>query len=71
MVVVAGHDDFDFAELRDATQAVLAGAEMIAAGRDRTFPAADGLWPGHRRDRGRAGVRHRAHGARSSASPTR
>jgi ribonucleotide monophosphatase NagD (HAD superfamily) len=44
--VVAGHDDFTFAELRDATQAVLAGAEMIAAGRDRTFPVADGLWPG-------------------------
>jgi HAD superfamily hydrolase (TIGR01450 family) len=46
VVVVAGHDDFTFAELRDATQAVLAGAEMIAAGRDRTFPAADGQWPG-------------------------
>jgi glycerol-1-phosphatase len=46
IVVIAGHDGFDFAELRTATQAVLAGAEMIAAGRDRTFPAADGLWPG-------------------------
>ncbi|HWE32023.1 MAG TPA: HAD-IIA family hydrolase [Solirubrobacteraceae bacterium] len=46
VVVVAGHDDFNFAELRDATQAVLAGAEMLAAGRDRTFPAEDGLWPG-------------------------
>ena len=46
VVVVAGHDDFDFAELREGTQAVLSGAEMIAAGRDRTFPAADGLWPG-------------------------
>lgn len=46
VVVIAGHDDFTFAELRDATQAVLAGAEMIAAGRDRTFPAADGQWPG-------------------------
>ena len=46
VVVVAGHDDFDFAELKEATQAVLAGAEMIAAGRDRTFPAADGEWPG-------------------------
>jgi glycerol-1-phosphatase len=45
LVVVAGHDDFSFAELRTATQAVLAGAEMIAAGRDRTFPAADGQWP--------------------------
>lgn len=46
IVVVAGHDDFDFAELRTATQAVLNGAEMLAAGRDRTFPAADGQWPG-------------------------
>jgi glycerol 3-phosphatase-2 len=46
LVVVAGHDGFDFAELRIATQAVLGGAEMIAADRDRTFPGADGQWPG-------------------------
>ncbi len=46
IVVIAGHDDFDFAELRIATQAVLRGAEMIAAGRDRTYPVGDGLWPG-------------------------
>jgi HAD superfamily hydrolase (TIGR01450 family) len=46
VVVVASHDEFAFAELRTATQAVLRGAEMIAAGRDRTFPAADGPWPG-------------------------
>jgi ribonucleotide monophosphatase NagD (HAD superfamily) len=46
VVVVAAHDDFDSDELREATQAVLAGAEMIAAGRDRTFPAEDGMWPG-------------------------
>lgn len=46
IVVVACHDDFTFDELRTATQAVLNGAEMIAAGRDRTFPAADGYWPG-------------------------
>ena len=46
VVVVAAHDAFTYAELRTATQAVLAGAEMIAAGRDRTFPAADGVWPG-------------------------
>ena len=45
IVVVAGHDDFTFDELRIATQAVLNGAEMIAAGRDRTFPASDGYWP--------------------------
>ena len=46
VVVVAGHDDFCFEELKTATQAVLGGAEMVAAGRDRTFPAADGPWPG-------------------------
>jgi glycerol 3-phosphatase-2 len=46
LVVVAGHDRFDFEELRIATQALLAGAEMLAADRDRTFPAADGQRPG-------------------------
>jgi len=45
-VVVAGHDGFDYDELRIATQALLAGAEMVAADRDRTFPAADGHRPG-------------------------
>jgi glycerol-1-phosphatase len=45
IVIVACHDDFTFDELRTATQAVLNGAEMIAAGRDRTFPASDGYWP--------------------------
>jgi HAD superfamily hydrolase (TIGR01450 family) len=46
LVVIAGHDDLRFEELRIATQAVLAGAEMISAGRDRTFPEDDGLTPG-------------------------
>jgi HAD superfamily hydrolase (TIGR01450 family) len=46
LVVVAGHDQLHFGELRDATQAVLRGAEMIAAGRDPTFPREDGPWPG-------------------------
>ncbi len=46
LVVVAGHEEFRFAELRTATQAVLAGAEMIAAGRDRTFPSSQGTSPG-------------------------
>lgn len=46
VVVVAGHDAFDYGELRHATQAALAGAELIAAGRDRTFPQQDGAWPG-------------------------
>jgi glycerol-1-phosphatase len=46
IVVVAGHDEFDFDELRTATQAVLDGAEMLAANRDRTFPTDDGFSPG-------------------------
>jgi glycerol 3-phosphatase-2 len=46
VVVIAGDDDFHFAQLRDATQAALAGAELIAAGRDRTFPTESGIWPG-------------------------
>jgi len=46
VLVVAGHDEFTFTELQDGTRAVLAGADMIAAGRDRTFPGEDGLRPG-------------------------
>jgi HAD superfamily hydrolase (TIGR01450 family) len=46
LVVVAGHDEFDYAELRNATQALLSGAELIAANRDATFPREDGMWPG-------------------------
>jgi HAD superfamily hydrolase (TIGR01450 family) len=46
LVVVAAHEGFDYSELRTATTAVLAGAELIAAGRDATYPSPDGLWPG-------------------------
>jgi HAD superfamily hydrolase (TIGR01450 family) len=46
VVVVAGHDDFDYVELREATQATLRGAFLLGAGRDRTFPMPDGPWPG-------------------------
>jgi HAD superfamily hydrolase (TIGR01450 family) len=46
IVVAAGHDAFDFRELRIATQAVLRGAELIGVTRDRTFPMPDGPWPG-------------------------
>ncbi len=46
LVVVAGHDDLHLRELRDATQALLAGAEMIATDRDPTFPVEEGVWPG-------------------------
>ncbi|HEX2087204.1 MAG TPA: HAD-IIA family hydrolase [Solirubrobacteraceae bacterium] len=45
VVVVAGHERFDYDELRAATQAVLRGAELIGAGRDATFPMPDGPWP--------------------------
>ncbi|UUY02437.1 HAD-IIA family hydrolase [Svornostia abyssi] len=46
VAVVSGHERFDFAELRDATTAVLRGATLIATSRDPTYPTADGLWPG-------------------------
>ncbi len=46
VVVAAGHDRLVFEELKVATQALLAGADFVAAGRDRTFPMPDGMWPG-------------------------
>jgi HAD superfamily hydrolase (TIGR01450 family) len=46
VVVVAAHDDFDYAELRGAIQAVLRGADLLATARDPTYPQPDGLWPG-------------------------
>jgi HAD superfamily hydrolase (TIGR01450 family) len=46
VVVLAAHDALDYAELRGAVQAVLAGAALLCAGRDATFPMADGPWPG-------------------------
>jgi glycerol-1-phosphatase len=46
LVVIAGHDDVRFIHLREAIQSVLAGAEMIATNRDRTYPTDEGLSPG-------------------------
>jgi glycerol 3-phosphatase-2 len=46
VVVVAAHDTFGYDELRGAVQAVLAGAELVCAGRDPIFPMPDGPWPG-------------------------
>jgi HAD superfamily hydrolase (TIGR01450 family) len=46
VVVVGGHRDLHYAELRDATRSVLRGAELIGTGRDATFPTADGPAPG-------------------------
>ena len=46
VVVVGGHDELSYAELRTATQAVLRGADLVGATRDATFPMPDGPWPG-------------------------
>jgi glycerol-1-phosphatase len=46
VVVVGGHDQLVYEELKLATQAVLRGAELVGATRDRTFPMPDGPWPG-------------------------
>ena len=46
LVVIAGHDDLRYRELRIAAQAVIRGAELIGLSRDRTFPMPDGPWPG-------------------------
>jgi glycerol-1-phosphatase len=45
LVVVGGHEQFDFAELRAATRAVANGAQLFAAGRDRFVPTEDGPEP--------------------------
>jgi HAD superfamily hydrolase (TIGR01450 family) len=45
VVVVAAHDGFHYGELRGAVNGVLRGAELLAAGRDATFPMPDGPWP--------------------------
>ncbi len=46
VVVVAGHDRFDYEELREAMQAVRAGAVLLGANRDPSFPMPGGYWPG-------------------------
>jgi len=46
VVVIAGHDRFDYDELRYAVRAILDGARAICTSRDATFPMDDGPWPG-------------------------
>jgi HAD superfamily hydrolase (TIGR01450 family) len=46
VVVVAGHEQLVYDELRFATQALLRGAAFVGAARDRTYPQPDGPWPG-------------------------
>ncbi len=45
VVVVGGHDRFDYDELRSATTAILNGAALYATARDAVFPAHDGPRP--------------------------
>jgi HAD superfamily hydrolase (TIGR01450 family) len=46
VVVAVAHRDFNYTELLAATRAILAGAELIAGGRDRNYPTAGGVAPG-------------------------
>jgi glycerol 3-phosphatase-2 len=46
VVVVAGTDRVDYEDLKEASLAVRAGADFLAAGRDPTYPTPDGPWPG-------------------------
>jgi glycerol-1-phosphatase len=46
VVVVAGTTDLSYADLRNAIQAVVRGADLLATARDPTYPQPDGLWPG-------------------------
>lgn len=45
-VLVSGHEDFTYAEIRAAAMAARAGAPLLATGRDPTMPMPDGPWPG-------------------------
>jgi len=45
VVVVGGHEGFDYRELRAAAAAVQGGATLLATGRDAVFPMPDGPWP--------------------------
>lgn len=45
LVVVGGHEAFDYDELRMATVAVHCGAMLVATNRDMTFPAPGGPMP--------------------------
>jgi glycerol 3-phosphatase-2 len=46
VVVVAGTTNLVYDDLRQATQAVMRGADLLATSRDPTYPQPDGLWPG-------------------------
>jgi glycerol-1-phosphatase len=45
VVVVGGHPDFGYEELRISTIALRSGAALYATGRDAVYPMSDGPWP--------------------------
>lgn len=45
-VMVSGHEEFSYPELRAAAMAAREGALLGATGRDPTMPMPDGPWPG-------------------------
>ena len=46
IVLVSGHERFDYVEMRAASMAARDGAFLAATGRDPIMPMHDGLWPG-------------------------
>ena len=46
VVVIGGTEDLVFDDLRNAALAARRGADLLATGRDPTYPMPDGLWPG-------------------------
>jgi glycerol-1-phosphatase len=46
VVVVGGTEHLTYDDLRNAALAVRRGADLLATGRDPTYPQPDGLWPG-------------------------
>ncbi len=46
VVVVAGHDGFDYGELRESMLALRRGAILLGANRDPSYPMPGGYWPG-------------------------
>lgn len=46
VVLVAGTEDLVYDDLRNAALAVHRGADLLATGRDPTYPQPDGPWPG-------------------------
>jgi HAD superfamily hydrolase (TIGR01450 family) len=46
VVIVAGTEELAYEDLKNAALAVRRGADLLATGRDPTYPQPDGLWPG-------------------------